>query len=359
MISMKTIAILFGGASYEYEVSLQSSYSIISNIDTFKYNLILIGITKQGEWCRYLGDINNIQNDTWNNPNDTIPLAIQLNANTPYLIETTTNKRLKIDAVFPILHGKNGEDGTVQGLFSLFQIPIIGCDLISSALCMDKYRSHLVIEAIGLCCPTSRVIYQYEDSEEIITKASDIGYPIFVKPLKAGSSFGISKVDNDTELVSAVLKARSYDTIVTLEEAIDGFEVGCAIIGNQNLLIGEVDEIEISNDFFDFKEKYSLQTSKIHIPSRIPLTLANQVKETAKKIYKALGCTTFARVDMFIDQNQNIIFNEVNTIPGFTSHSRFPNMLKAAGYTYQQIIEMIIEEGLTYENYQIKELSYQ
>ena len=182
--------------------------------------------------------------------------------------------------------------------------------------------------------------------EEICAKAREIGYPLFVKPVKAGSSYGVTKVSAPEQLASAVALAFRYDNEVILEENIDGFEVGCAVLGTNDLITGEVDEIELSGGFFDYTEKYTLKTSAIHVPARIDSAKAEEIKATAKTIYKALGCRGFARVDMFLTPAGEIVFNEVNTIPGFTEHSRYPGMMKAAGIPFREVISRILELGL-------------
>jgi len=181
-------------------------------------------------------------------------------------------------------------------------------------------------------------------ADVVFTQAAEIGYPLFVKPIKAGSSFGVTKVSDRHDLPSAIKLAFEYDDKVIIEENITGFEVGCAIMGYDSLNVGEVDEIELADGFFDFTEKYTLKTSAIHVPARIDAVTAKRIKETAQTIYKALDCKGFARVDMFLSDSGEIVFNEVNTIPGFTTHSRFPNMLKAVGIPFEQVISTAIEQ---------------
>ena len=198
----------------------------------------------------------------------------------------------------------------------------------------------------GVAVPRSYVITRNMDESEALSQAAKIGYPLFVKPIKAGSSFGVTKVSDRHDLPDAIESAFEYDDKVIIEENITGFEVGCAIMGNDMLTVGEVDEIELADGFFDFTEKYTLKTSAIYVPARIDAITAKRVKETAQKIYKALDCSGFARVDMFLTTSGEIVFNEVNTIPGFTAHSRFPNMLKAIGISFEQVISMVIEQAV-------------
>ena len=249
---------------------------------------------------------------------------------------------IPLDCALPILHGANGEDGTVQGLFQLAGIPVAGCGTLASALCMDKDRAHKLAKLAGVAVPRSLVLQAWEDPQRAADFAQQTGYPLFVKPVNAGSSYGISQIHRPEELRPALDLALEYDAQVILEEAIPGFEVGCAVMGTQELVVGEIDEIELSQGFFNFTEKYTLKTSAIHVPARVSPDTARRVKETAKVIYRALGCTGFARVDCFLTPEGQIVFNEVNTIPGFTEHSRFPGMMKAAGFSFPEILDTIL-----------------
>ncbi len=232
-------------------------------------------------------------------------------------------------------------------MFELAGIPVVGCGVLSSALCMDKDRAHKLVQAAGISVPQSFVLQGGGDAETAIRQAERIGYPLFVKPVGAGSSYGITKVTGRNQLPEALKLAFSYDSTVIVEECISGFEVGCAVLEKDGFVVGEVDEIELENGFFDFTEKYTLKTSSIHVPARISAEKAGEIKETAKLIFKTLDCRGFARVDMFLDDTGRIVFNEVNTIPGFTTHSRFPNMMKAAGISLEQVISMTIDRTVT------------
>ena len=341
-------AVLFGGCSPEYSVSLQSAAAVLKHMDRTKYEPVPIGITHTGEWFYYTGGTEKIADDSWCRSGDCIPVAVSLNRgeNSLLLMKDGHAERLPIDVAFPILHGKNGEDGTVQGLFELAGIPAAGCGILSSALCMDKDRAHRLAKEAGIRVPISYVHSWHVDSKDAFDQAGRIGYPLFVKPVKAGSSYGITKVTDESGLAEAMALAFAYDEKIIIEECIFGFEVGCAVMGTKELTVGEVDEIELAEGFFDFTEKYTLKTSAIHVPARISANVARRVKESAKTIYRALDCSGFARVDMFLTKEEEIVFNEVNTIPGFTSHSRFPNMMKAAGISFEEVISGILEEAL-------------
>ena len=339
-----TVAVLFGGHSTEYEVSLQSACSVIENLHPEKYHVILLGITRQGEWMKYGGGIRQIQNDTWRQHDSCVPAVISPDRNTHGMLVLDGGKAtaIPIDVAFPVLHGKNGEDGTVQGLLAMAGIPCVGCGTLSSALCMDKDIAHRLAHLAGIKTPNSIVLPSQIPDKRLSEQTAHLQYPLFVKPANAGSSLGITKIYDAGDLSGAVEAAFRHDYKVIIEEAIAGFEVGCAVLGNETLTIGEVDEIELSQGFFDYTEKYTLKTSKIHMPARIDADTAKRIKQTAATIYQTLNCSGFARVDLFLTPENEIVFNEVNTIPGFTSHSRYPNMLKGIGMTFEQIVDELI-----------------
>jgi len=343
------IAVIFGGCSPEYEVSLKSAYSVITHMDNAIYEPILLGITRAGAWFLFSGAPEKILDDTWQNSDDCLPAIISPDRNTrgALIFAQGKVKAVQLHAAMPVLHGKYGEDGTVQGLLELAGIPIVGCNVLASALCMDKDRAHKMAAAAGIRVPSSFTIADPAELAAHLGQAERLGYPLFVKPVRAGSSYGITKVSNEDQLSDAVHLAFQYDDAVIIEETITGFEVGCAVLGSgRDLIVGEVDEIELAGGFFDYKEKYTLATSAIHVPARVSPQKADEIKETAKAIYHALGCGGFARVDMFLTPAGEILFNEVNTIPGFTTHSRYPNMLKAAGMPFEQVIRTLIEQAV-------------
>lgn len=345
----RKIAVLFGGCSSEYEVSLQSAYAVMTHVDREKYEVVMIGLDRQsGQWFWYQGDPDRIPRDQWRRPEDCTSVYVPTDRTVKGLhyLKDGRMRALSLDGALPILHGKNGEDGTVQGALELAGIPVIGCNVLSSALCMDKETAHRAAAERGVAVPRSFLIRKPYEEPELRKNAEILKYPLFVKPVRSGSSFGITKVQTEEELIPAVERAFSHDTMVLMEENISGREVGCAVIGTGELFTGEVDEIELSGGFFDYTEKYTLKTSDIHVPARISPELSGQIRRTALTIYRALGCSGFARVDMFLTDDGRIYFNEVNTIPGFTSHSRFPNMLKAVGYSFDDIVNRILEEGL-------------
>lgn len=373
---MKKIAVLFGGHSSEYEVSLQSAYAVLNaysalNADSAsvmpdteeglekeerlqggqkagRWEAVPVGISREGDWYLYEGDLGKIPEDSWRQEPECRPLTLCMNRSQHGFIVWRDGKTelLRVDAAFPVLHGRNGEDGTVQGALELAGIPVIGCGTLASALCMDKELAHRVAAGAGVRVPAS-VVFSRGECAEGAAEAGKLGYPLFIKPLRAGSSLGITKVTEPEALPAALEYAFAYDGLVVAEEMILGFEVGCAVLEEEGkLLTGEVDEIELSEGFFDFEEKYNLKTSQIHVPARIDAGTAAKIKDTAKRIFRALALSGFARVDMFLTPQGEIYFNEVNTIPGFTEHSRFPGMAAAAGTGFVELIDRLTKNGL-------------
>ena len=341
-----TILVLMGGCSTEHAVSLASAYGILSHMDLERWQPVTVGITRQGRWLRWDGPFSRLKDGTWQG--EAVPCTLALDRDGGRLLDLDGSGRVTaFDAAFPILHGKNGEDGTVQGLLELADIPVIGCGTLSSALCMDKDRAHKLAALAGIRVPRSHLLGQDTIQADWSSAAAELRYPLFVKPVRAGSSFGVSRVAAPEALTAAVKAAFAHDREVLLEEAVPGFEVGCAVLGNEALTVGQVDEIELAQGFFDYAEKYTLKTSAIHCPARIPPEKAIEIQAAAKAIYLALDCRCFARVDLFLTPWGEIVFNEVNTIPGFTAHSRYPNMMRAAGWDFTTLISRIIELGAT------------
>ena len=344
----KTILVLFGGCSTEHDISLQSAQGVLEHMDRSRWLPLMVGITCQGEWLCYNGPVSAIGDGSWEQDRShCTPCTLSLDRDKHQLLLLGDRvSRVSFDGAFPILHGKNGEDGTVQGLLELVGIPFAGCGALSSALCMDKDRSHRLAALAGVSSPKGLVFAAGADRADIQAAADTLGYPLFVKPVRSGSSFGISRVTQPAGLLPAVEEAFGHDREVLLEEAVDGFEVGCAVLGNEALTLGRVDEIELSGGFFDFAEKYTLKTSAIHCPARISPEKAQEIQQAAKTVYRALDCRGFARVDLFLTAGGQVLFNEVNTIPGFTAHSRYPNMMKAAGLDFTSLVTRILELGV-------------
>ncbi len=341
----KRIAVIFGGHSSEYEVSLQSAFSVLQNINENKFEVFPVGITREGEWYHYTGGLEQIRDNSWGEEKENLhSVAVSQSRPAPgfLVFDGDGCRRIPVDLVLPVLHGRNGEDGTLQGLFELAGIPVAGCGTLSSALCMDKDRAHKLVGLAGIAVPKA-VAFRQADQEAACRKVKEtLSCPLFVKPLRAGSSLGITRITKMQELFSAVEFAFTYDTEVIVEEEVDGSEVGCAILGDEVLTVGRVDEVALSGSFFDYTEKYTLQSSRIYMPARVERKTEERIQETAMAIYRTLGCSGFARVDMFYTSSGEIVFNEVNTIPGFTSHSRYPNMMKGIGLSFTEVLDKLL-----------------
>lgn len=345
----KNIIVFFGGCSSEYAVSLESAAAVIRNLDRERYSPVPVGITRQGDWYHYIGETQQIAADTWHTDRAHCAPAVLSPCRSSHellICAPDELRRIPVDAALPILHGRNGEDGTIQGLIELAGIPLAGCGTLSSALCMDKDRAHRLVSLSGIRTPQALVL-ETPAPNQAHAFARQNGFPLYVKPVRAGSSYGVTKVSSPACLEPAMEHAFAYDSQIILEENIPGFEVGCAVLGTREPITGEVDEIELSGGFFDYTEKYTLKTSAIHVPARICAEKREEIKLAAVKIYRALGCSGFARVDMFLTPEGEIVFNEVNTIPGFTEHSRYPGMMKAAGFSFSEVLNRILEQTLT------------
>ena len=322
---MKKVLVIFGGCSTEYEVSLVSASAVLSAIDRNSYEVLRMGITRDGRALYHEGLEESIAKDEWQEDKCS-PATISMSRKTPMLWVEREGmlEKIPFDIAFPVMHGKNGEDGTIQGLCEMAGIPVAGCGMESSVLGMDKDLAHMLVAQNGIKVPRSVCLQRMEEYGEKKQEIISLGMPVFVKPVRAGSSFGISRVTKEDELQEAIEKAFCHDAQVIVEEGIDGFEV------------------ELSQGFFDYEEKYTLKTSSIHMPARIAPGEEEEIRKCAGKIYRILGCRGFTRVDMFFTKDKQIVFNEINTIPGFTSHSRFPNMMKGIGLDFEKVVNEII-----------------
>jgi D-alanine--(R)-lactate ligase len=342
------IAILFGGCSEEHPISVKSAQEVAKNLDIEKYEPFYIGITKNGVW-----KLCNSPDVNWEN-GSCRPVMLSPDRSVHGLLvqEQGQYKTIRLDVVFPVLHGKLGEDGAMQGLFELSGIPYVGCDVQSSALCMDKSLAYMVARNAGIATPNFWILTADEKIDtDRLSYPVWLTYPVFVKPARSGSSFGVSKVCGNEELLSAVETARQYDSKVLIEEAIVGSEVGCAILGNDlDLIAGEVDQICLSHGFFRIHQEKKPETgsenSTIIVPADISAETRLLVQETAKTVYRALGCRGLSRVDMFLKEDGKVVLNEVNTLPGMTSYSRYPRMMAAAGLSLADVIDRIVSLSL-------------
>lgn len=351
---MKNALILFGGVSSEHDVSVVSAKSVIENIPTDKYNVIMVGISKDGRWFRYDGDVANLPEDKWLDDAEHLTKAVVSPDRTDHgllVFEDDGVKTVRIDVAFPVLHGRNGEDGTIQGFLQVAGIPYVGCDMLASACCMDKVMTNTLADAAGI--PQAKWLglssYDYRKApEEYINKAADyLGFPIFVKPANAGSSVGVSKATDKESLAVAIEKAFKEDSKLVLEEGIDGVEVECAVMGNEEPIASVCGEVVSCNDFYDFEAKYINPASELHIPARLSDVKHEEVRAAARNAYKALGCSGLTRVDFFVRKSDGLVMlNEPNTIPGFTSISMYPKMFAASGIPYAELIDRLFNLAL-------------
>ncbi|MFI6583011.1 D-alanine--(R)-lactate ligase [Embleya sp. NPDC050493] len=339
------VGIIFGGCSEEHPISIKSAQRVAGSLDTEKYVPFYIGITKSGMWKLCDGP-----GEDWEAGNcRPVVLSPDRGVQGLLVLEQGGQGRydtIGLDVVLPVLHGTLGEDGAIQGLLELSGIPYVGCDVQSSALCMDKSLAYAVAGSAGIATPNFRTVMANEDID-----ADGLDYPVFVKPARSGSSFGVGKVSRKEELPSALEAARRYDSKVLIEEAVVGSEVGCAILGNHpDVITGEVDRIALSHGFFKIHQERDPEggsdNSTPIVPADISTEARSLVQETAKAVYRAFGCSGLARVDMFLKENGEVVLNEVNTLPGMTSYSRYPRMMAAAGLPLSEVIDRLVSSAM-------------
>ncbi|NLL68355.1 MAG: D-alanine--D-alanine ligase [Clostridiaceae bacterium] len=372
-MNKRKVTVLFGGQSSEHEVSRISAQCVLENIDKERFDVQMIGITRNGEWLKYEGDIKLIGTGEWEHVARGMLLKTNNISNLgESLVSAPTcedlvsfkdsnNQNIGVDVVFPVLHGPNGEDGSVQGLLQLANVPYVGCDILSSAAGMDKEFSKLVFNNAGI--PQADYIKVMRSEIEgsipfLINQVSEkLGWPCFVKPANAGSSVGVSKVRSPEELEQALKDASKYDTKILIEEFIKGKEIECAVLGNENPIASVVGEIVPSNEFYDYNAKYIDGKSDTIIPADIDSDIAEQVRDYAVRAFKALGCSGLSRVDFFATETGQVILNEINTMPGFTSISMYSKLWEASGISYSDLITRLID--LAFERYGQTSRSYE
>ena len=345
-MNKKTIVVLFGGQSSEHEVSRVSASTIISNISPAKYYIIPVGITKEGKWMIYNGPVENIKNGEWEKYGT--PAILSPDASHKGLIKIvgTKAKVIPVDVVIPVLHGKWGEDGTVQGLLELAQIPYVGCGVLSSAVSMDKVYTKIVAKNAKINQADFVCVMRDEiGKKSVITKIEKkLGYPCFIKPANAGSSVGITKAHNQEELVNGLKLAAEHDRKILVEEFIDGREVECAVLGTaEKAEASTIGEVLSAAEFYDYDAKYNNAESKTVIPAEIDEELIPGVRKVALKVFKAVDGSGLARIDFFVENGTNrIVFNELNTLPGFTAISMYPKLWECAGKSIEELIDELI-----------------
>lgn len=344
----KKIGVLFGGISTEHDVSVVSGTSVIKHMDKKKYEVFPIYLSKQGEWYEYQKEISKVEILPIG---DTVEPIQKIENPIAYLQE--------LDAVFPVLHGKGGEDGTIQGLLEWIGVPYVGCGVLSSSLGMDKAYTKMVIERAQI--QQAKYLYFqkrkngfaqiHPNFEETIHNLGEIcgkveenlGYPVFVKPSNSGSSIGITKAANNKELQEAIKNACQYDTKLVIEENIDGLEVECAVLGNKEVKASSVGKILPAEEFYTFDAKYKNAQSKLEIPAKLPQGIEEQIRKMAIRAFRAVDGKGLARVDFFVRKSDSqIILNEINTMPGFTSISMYPKLWEQMGLSYTELIDTLL-----------------
>ncbi len=347
------VCVLFGGISPEHAVSLRSAESVLNNMDAEKYNIFPVGITQDGQWILFGGtDYSLLPSGAWREHADNRIAAISPIRGQGLLCFDGDHVRAeKIDVVFPVLHGENGEDGAMQGLLQMAGIPYVGPHVAASAVAMDKTLTKLVVDNAGV----TQAAWMLVRSSELVNRMEAVldelehrfAYPVFVKPAGTGSSVGVSKANDRETLRNALLAAGKFDAKILVEEFIHGREIEVAVMGNDSPVASICGEIDSGADFYDYDAKYVTDTSVAYIPGRIPEEVAEQVREQAVKVYTAIGCQGLSRVDFFVTFAENrIVFNEINTLPGFTSISMYPKLFAASGIPYSDLIDQLLQLAL-------------
>ena len=347
-MSKKNVTILFGGQSTEHAVSCKSAKTVIDGIDAEKYNINMIGITEDGSWYLYRGDTALIPGDRWLTVPERYPVSVELgDARGIYADVNGAREAIPTDVFFPVLHGKYGEDGTIQGLFEMLGVPYVGCGVASSSSSMDKSFTKRLIEGTGIKQAAYVLVDRYNANDldgvvrECVTK---LGFPMFVKPCSSGSSIGISKAKNEAELRAGLLEALRHDGRVLIEEFIRARELECAVVDLGDSLAAEVGEVVAADEFYDFDAKYNNAASVTNTRPDISEALEKQIKESAKIIFRTLDCKSLSRVDFFLDLDTgDLIFNEINTLPGFTNISMYPMLAGKCGLDLPALIDQLIQ----------------
>ena len=345
-----SVCILFGGMSPEHEVSLRSAESVLNNIDHSKYNVFPVGIAKDGDWIIYGGkDYSELPAGTWmNNPANCRGAISPIRGQGLLRFEGDCMVREWIDVVFPVMHGENCEDGAIQGLLKLAGIPCVGPHVAASAVAMDKTLTKLVVDQAGVPQAAWHLVRDTELTHHmdnvVAALEQKFSYPMFVKPAGTGSSVGVSKAADRAALETALMNAAKFDKKILVEEFIHGREIEVAVMGNDSPMASCCGEIDSGAEFYDYEAKYVTDTSTAYIPARISEEVEEEVRELAVKVYSAIGCQGLSRVDFFVTYEDNrIVFNEINTLPGFTSISMYPKLFAASGIPYSELIDQLLE----------------
>ena len=357
-MSKKKTAIIFGGQSSEHEVSCVSAVTVINNLDTDVYEPLLIGITKAGDW-KLADNVEAVKSGSWKDSTITAVISPDCNQKAVLLIKGNEVELVKIDVVFPVLHGLYGEDGTLQGLLELAGIPYVGCGVLASAVSMDKLYTKQIVEHLGIRQARCLSVFRRDlrdwgltEGAAVSTSAEafaekveqELHFPVFVKPSNAGSSCGVTKAHDKAELFAGLLEAVKFDRKILVEEAIVGRELECAVLGGEDVKASCIGEILAAAEFYDYDAKYNNEDSETVIAPELPAGKAEEIAENAVKIFRALDGFGLSRVDFFMEDKTNeIIFNEINTLPGFTSISMYPMLWEAKGISKKELVSRLLE----------------
>ena len=343
----KTVAVIFGGQSSEHIVSCMSVQNVAGQIDREAYDVMLIGITEEGHWVK-ADSLESIQDGSWKNSKVSAVISPDATDKCVILSEDGKWEKVKIDVVFPVLHGLYGEDGTIQGILELAGIPYVGCGVLASAVSMDKLYTKIIVDTLGIRQAAYVPVYREElaDMNRVAEKIEGkFFYPVFVKPSNAGSSKGVGKAENREELEAALTEAARHDRKILVEETIIGHEVECAVFGGGNVPVkaSGVGEIMAAAEFYDFDAKYYNADSKTVVNPPLPGNAAEEVRKAAVEIFKAVDGYGLSRVDFFVKENGEVVFNEINTLPGFTAISMYPMLWEAAGMDKKALVQALLD----------------
>lgn len=347
----KRIAVLFGGQSSEHIVSCMSAANVIEQIDRKAYELLLIGITEEGRWLK-VDDPADIGSGAWRESRAEAVLSPDATKQCVILTEQGQSRSVKIDVAFPVLHGLFGEDGTIQGLLELARIPYVGCGVLSSAVCMDKLYTKIIVDDLGIRQAAYEPVMTWrmrKDMEGTIARIEGrFSYPVFVKPSNAGSSRGVTKAENREQLIAGLKEAARHDRKILVEETIVGREIECAVLGGGSKPVRSsgVGEILAAAEFYDFEAKYFNEDSRTVVHPQLPGDAAARVKKAAERIFNAVDGYGLARVDFFVTGDGEVVFNEINTMPGFTAISMYPMLWEAEGISKAELVERLIQLAL-------------
>jgi len=345
MADKMNLLVLFGGQSSEHEVSCISVQNVVKSVDTERYAVTLVGITREGRWL-YTDSLASVEDGSWRDSKVAAVLSPDAGVRGLYLLDGNNVRTVRVDAAFPVLHGLYGEDGTIQGIFSLAGIPYVGCGVLASAISMDKVFTKIVVDTLGIRQAKYVALRrnELEDMKDALDKVeAKIAYPVFVKPSCAGSSVGVTKAGDRDELEKALRIAAAEDSKILCEETIVGRELECAVMGTDKEVVASgIGEILAAAEFYDYDAKYNSSESRTVVDPELPAGVREEIRSDAKQIFRALDGFGLSRVDFFLDE-KGVIFNEINTLPGFTGISMYPVLMENAGVPKKELVQKLID----------------